>query len=113
MEQRTIDEYKATPLLIAALGGHLGLIEFLLKNGADISAKLEYKRLKHGIAEIAIIREDMRLLCFLYERILNLDLAKRIKDLMTVEKLDQESKASIGRTIQKFSEEYPKINKDQ
>lgn len=110
MEQRTIDEYKSTPLLIAALGGHLDLIEFLIKNGADISAKLDYKGLKHGIVEVAVIREDIPLLCYLYEKVT--DLPKRMRDMLGVEKLDQESRTSVGRTIQKLSLEYPnRVNK--
>lgn len=104
LEQRTIDEYKATPLLMAALGGHIEVVELLMKNGADITAKLDYRSVKHGLLEIAVIREDLALLCLVFEKFS--DSTKRVMTLMGLERLDIESRACVGRCIQRLSLEY-------
>lgn len=80
------------------------MVELLIKNGADVNAKLEYKGIKHGIVEIATIREDINLIVYMYDKIG--DIAKRIKDLMILEKLDFESRACVGRTVQLLSQNY-------
>lgn len=106
IEQRTIDELRATPLLIAALGGHLEVIEELINNEADLNAKLETTR--HGVVEIAAIRQDIPLLSFLYDKVDNL--AKKLRDLMISERVDDSSRITLGRTIEHFTQFYPKGN---
>ena len=66
IEQKTIDEFKTTPLLIACLGGNMEVIEMLVDNGADVNSKLDYRQnLKHGIIEIAAIKQHIELIVIL------------------------------------------------
>ena len=89
---------------MAALGGHIEVVELLMKNGADITAKLDYRSVKHGLLEIAVIREDLALLCLVFEKFS--DSTKRVMTLMGLERLDIESRACVGRCIQRLSLEY-------
>ncbi|CAF0987390.1 unnamed protein product [Brachionus calyciflorus] len=109
IEQRTIDDYKTTPVIIAALGGHLEIVDLLVQNGADINAELNFQKSKHGIIEIAAIRQHIELIVYLYNLIP--DVPKRLKDLMVCSNLDKNTRASIGRTIELFSKEYNGIMK--
>lgn len=108
IEQRTIDDYKATPLLMAALGGNIDLVELLIKNKADISAKLDFRGVKHGLVEVAMIREDMLLLDLAFRYCP--DASKRILTLIGLEKLDVESRGSVGRVLHKLSQEISSKN---
>jgi ankyrin repeat protein len=107
MEQRTIDDYKATPLLIAVLGGHLDVVELLARAGADVTAKLDFRGVKHGAVEVALIREDMSMLLFFSERVESA--AVKIVELMAKERLDLESRASVGRALHKLALEYQAV----
>ena len=108
IEQKTIDDFKTTPLLIASLGGHMEVIEMLVDNGADVNAKLDYKQnLKHGIIEIAAIKQHLDLLVYMQDKIA--DIPKRLIDLMLSEKIDVECRASVAGTIEKLSTDYPGI----
>lgn len=104
IEQRTIDDYKATPMLVAALGGHLELVELLIRYGADISAKIDFRGVKHGLVEMAVIREDLGLLHLAFDMFA--ESAKRVLTLMGLERLDMESRAAVGRSLYRLSVEY-------
>jgi hypothetical protein len=104
IEQRTIDDFKTTPVMIAALGGHMDIIEELVRNGADLTVKLENTR--HGIAEIAAIRQDHALLAYLHEHARQPvpDVPGRLRALMTSERnVDEGARASLGRTLEHYS----------
>ncbi len=105
IEQRTIDDFKTTPIMIAALGGHLELIDELVRNGADLTVRLDNTR--HGLVEIAAIRQDYNLLAYLHDKFT--DMPKRLRDLMVSEKLEENSRATLGRTIEHYSENYFQI----
>ena len=104
IEQRTIDDYETTPILIAALGGHIEVIDLLIKNGADFNAQLKFQDTSHGIIEIACIRQHIELLILMYDYIP--DIATRINKLLTCTKFDNETRASIGRTVETLSRDY-------
>jgi ankyrin repeat protein len=108
IELRTIDDFKTTPILIAALGGHLEIVELLVESGADLNADLiSTNNVRHGIIEIAIIRNDLPLLLYMYERIP--DASRRIRKLMTSDKLDDDALSSVGRTVETFANDYEEI----
>lgn len=108
IEMKTIDDYKTTPIIIAALGGHLDVIQLLVNNGADVHAKLNFlPNVKHGIIEVAAIRQHIELLVYMNDKIT--DIPTRLRDLMVSEKLDPESRATLGRTIETLSNDYPNI----
>lgn len=107
IEQRTIDSYKTTPIIIAALGGHLDVVELLVKNGADYNAELDFNNTKHGIIEVAAIRQHIDLLVYMNDKIP--DIPKRLRNLMISDLLDKQSRASIGRTIETLSQDYTNI----
>jgi hypothetical protein len=109
IEQKTIDEYKTTPVILASMGGHLEVVKELVSRGADLNARLENNR--HGIVEIAAIRQDMDLLIYAHDK--TSDLSKRIRDLMISERLDQSSRAGLGRTLEHLAENYQKTKLEQ
>ncbi len=84
------------------------MIELLFKNGANIHAELYFTSTqKHGIVEVAAIREHIELLVFLNDKIL--DIPKRIRNLMLSDIIDAESRASLGRTLETLTQEYPSM----
>lgn len=91
-------------MLIAALGGHINLVELLIKYGADITAKIEFRGVKHGLVEMAMIREDFELLYFVFQ--VCSEPAKRVVTLMALERLDIESRIAVGRSLFRLSIEY-------
>ena len=69
IDLKTIDEYNATPLLIAALGGSLDCIKVLVDAGSVITETIKYKqKYDHGMVEIAVIKQDINILKYLYEK---------------------------------------------
>jgi hypothetical protein len=80
----------------------------LVNNGADVNSKLDYRQnLKHGIIEIAAIKQHIELLVYMNDKIT--DIPKRLIDLMCSEKIDDECRASVGGTIEKLSTDFPSI----
>ena len=61
LEIETKDDLQATPILIAALGSHLDVVETLLNLGAKIDVK---NAQEHGIIEIASLRQDLKIIEF-------------------------------------------------
>ncbi|RMZ94214.1 ankyrin and armadillo repeat-containing -like [Brachionus plicatilis] len=104
IEQKTIDDYETTPIMIAALGGHLEVVDLLVKNGANFNAQLKFQESSHGIIEVACIRQNVDMLVYMYDLIP--DIATRIKNLLTCTKFDNETRASIGRTVETLSRGY-------
>jgi hypothetical protein len=112
IDMKTVDDMKTTPLLIAALGGHLEIMKLLIQNGADLNGQLTFRNIiQHGLCEVAVIRQDFDLLTFLYDKFE--DLSKRIQNLMISDKLDPESRVAVGRTVELLSQEYPFILKSK
>ena len=69
IDLKTIDELKATPILIAALGGSLDCMKVLVDAGSVITETIKYKqKYDHGLVEIAVIRQDINVLLYLYEK---------------------------------------------
>jgi hypothetical protein len=86
----------------------MDIIELLYKNGADINAQLYFRENhKHGIIEVATIKQDIDLLVFMYDKIP--DIPKRIRNLMLSDIIDKDSRASLGRTIETLSVDYPSM----
>jgi len=82
--------------------------EMLVNNGADVNSKLDYRQnLKHGIIEIAVIKQHIELLVYMNDKIP--DIPKRLIDLMCSERIDDECRASVGGTIEKLSTDFPSI----
>lgn len=110
LELKTIDELKATPLLIAALGGHLDCIQVLIDSGANLNEFIFYKgKSKHSIVDIAVIRQDINVLLYLYENFNEkLEICTRLCNLMINETNDDEMRASIGRTLEVITEKTSK-----
>ena len=80
----------------------------LVNNGADVNSKLDYRQnLKHGIIEIAVIKQHIELLVYMNDKIP--DIPKRLIDLMCSERIDDECRASVGGTIEKLSTDFPSI----
>lgn len=102
LEIKTQDDLKATPLLTAALGGHLDCMKLLIDAGASIDEIIKYKsRYDHGLVEIACIRQDTNIILYLYEKFnYQLNICKKICSLMTFEGNDDEIRASLGRTLE-------------
>lgn len=98
LELKTIDELKATPLLVAALGGSLECIELLIESGSDINETIDYKQSKHGLIEIAIIRNDTNVLNYLFGKINNF--GRIVRKLMISPENDDEIRASVGRCLE-------------
>lgn len=63
--------------------------------------------IQHGLVEVAAIRQDFDLLAFLYDKFP--DFCSRLRSLLTSEKLDNESRVAVGRTMEVLSQEYPTI----
>jgi hypothetical protein len=106
IDLKTIDEYNATPLLIAALGGSLDCIKVLVDAGSVITETIKYKqKYDHGLVEIAVIKQDITILMYLYEKFKDvLNLNSRIYSLMSYVYNDDEIRASIGRTLEMITE---------
>ncbi len=80
----------------------------LYQNGADINAQLNFRENhKHGIIEVAVIKQDIELLVYMSDKIP--DTPKRIRNLMLSDIIDKESRASLGRTIEVLSIDYPSM----
>ena len=108
IEMKTIDDYRATPLMLAAIGRQYRVIEILLQYGADMNAEIDLKiNLRCGIVEMAVIQNDISLLAFLIDKIPSI--GKRMKSFMIFDKLDKETRNSVGRTIRKITEKYSLI----
>ena len=106
IDLKTIDELKETPLLIAALGGSLDCMKVLVDAGSVITETIKYKqKYDHGLVEIAVIRQDINVLLYLYEKFKDvLNFHSRICSLMSYVNNDDEIRASIGRTLEIMTE---------
>lgn len=62
LELFTRDENCVTPIVIAVLGGHFELVEYLVEAGANLTVR---NNKGHGIIEIAAIRQDFKMLNYL------------------------------------------------
>lgn len=62
LELFTRDENCVTPIVIAVLGGHFELVEYLAEAGANLIVR---NSKGHGIIEIAAIRQDLKMLNYL------------------------------------------------
>lgn len=95
-------------MLVAALGGHLDVVELLIKNGADAAAKLDFRGVKHGLVEIGMIREDFALLDLAFNLCAGGPevAAKRVLTLIGLERLDMDSRVSVGRSLYRLALEY-------
>ena len=86
----------------------MDIIELLCQNGANIFAQLNFREThKHGIVEVAAIKQHIELLVFMFDKIP--DTPKRIRNLMLSDIIDKESRASLGRTIETLSIDYPNM----
>ena len=98
----TKDEFQATPVLIACLGGQLDCVKLLIETGADINDQLQYKsNIQHGLVEVAFIKQDVTILCYLHDVIPNF--CSRVVKLMINEENDSEVQSSIAYTLEKLS----------
>ena len=103
---KTIDDLAATPVLIAALGGSLDCMKALIDAGATLTETIKYKqKYDHGLLEISVIKQDMNILLFLYDKYKDLfNFNSRICSLMCYANNDDEIRASIGRTLEMMTE---------
>jgi hypothetical protein len=92
--------------LIAALGGSLDCIKVLVDAGSVITETIKYKqKYDHGMVEIAVIKQDINILKYLYEKFKDaLNFNSRIYSLMSYVYNDDEIRASIGRTLEMITE---------
>ena len=112
IESKTIDPTRATPLMMAAFGNRLEVIQILLDFGADLSAEINFKpNIRCGIVELSVINGRISMLSFLTDKIASI--GKRIKNLMIFDKLDKDTRCSVGRTIRKLCEKYSKVLENQ
>ena len=109
LEMPTVDDFRATPLLIAALGGQLDIVKYLVDLGADLNATLHFNEsTRHGVVEVAAIRNDMPLLVYVHDKMPE-ELARRLMALMASEVLDEQSRAALGRTVESLADHYPSV----
>ena len=100
LELETKDDLQLTPILVAALGSHLDVIEALYNYGAKIDAKNAYQ---HGIVEIASLRQDLKIIEYLINMsVSGINVWKQLLQTFTSE--SEDISGSVGRTIEKLVE---------
>ena len=107
IELKTCDDLKATPLLIAGLGGHFEVIKILIEVGANLDEEIKYKgKYSHGLVEITVIRQDLNTLMYLYENFNDrVKICEKICNLMKNADNDDEVRSSISRTLELITNE--------
>jgi len=97
-------------LIIAALGGRIEVVDFLIKNGANVNATIQVQdnRIHLGIVEVALIRKDIDLLLFLYVNGVP-NVCKRLRALMISEKIENKSREACVQVVETVVHEYYKL----
>ncbi len=95
------------------MGSQLQVIDFLISNGANINATIQVQenRINLGIVEVAIIRKDINLLLYLYQKEIP-NVCKKLRALMISETIEDKSREACVQVVEMFSHKYFKLKEE-